>query len=177
MPLLGMIVFLAAVTMLFAACIVAYVVIRLRAETWPPPGSPGLPATLWLSTGLALACSVAIQAALGAVRRDDQGRFRRWLLAATALGLLFVASQSWSWLQVMGEAAFRTHLYGFTFVMLTGLHGAHVLGGIVGLVVVWLLARRGSYSRGRDSGVRNCAIYWHYLTAVWLVLLALLLLG
>jgi cytochrome c oxidase subunit 3 len=174
---MGMVVFLASLTMLFAGCIAGYLVVRLRAETWPPPGFPGLPKTLWLSTALALACSGTIQTALGAIRRGDQGRLQRWLLASMAAAVAFLGVQSWNWTVVMAETSFRSHLYGFGFLMLTGLHAAHVLGGLVGLVVVWILASRGSYTWAHYSGVRNCALYWHYLSGVWIVLFALLLIG
>ena len=78
---------------------------------------------------------------------------------------------------MIGEADFQAHLYGFGFVMLTGLHGAHALGGLVALVVVYVLTLRGVYSREHYPGVRNVTLYWHYLTVVWLLLLGLLLVG
>jgi cytochrome c oxidase subunit 3 len=48
---------------------------------------------------------------------------------------------------------------------------------VIALVVVWILALLGRYSAERHSGVRNTALYWHYLTVVWLVLFGLLLAG
>jgi cytochrome c oxidase subunit 3 len=171
----GLWVFLASLSMLFAASIVGFVVIRLRAETWPPPGAPGLPFSLWISTALAVGCSVAAQKGLNAIRGGDSAKLRRWLLLAMGCAVVFLASQSWSWWVILGEPTFRTHLYGFAFIMLTGLHGAHVLGGLAALVVVLILTLRGKYSAAHHPGVRNAAIYWHYLTVVWLVLFGLLL--
>jgi heme/copper-type cytochrome/quinol oxidase subunit 3 len=172
---LGLWVFLASLSMLFAASIVGFVVIRLRAESWPPPGAPGLPFSLWISTALAVGCSVATQKALVAIRGGDAVRLNRWLLGAMGCALLFLASQSWGWWVILGQESFRTHLYGFAFIMITGLHGAHVLGGLLTLLVVWILALRDKYSWAHYHGVRNAAIYWHYLTVVWLILFGLLL--
>lgn len=174
---LGMLVFLASLSMLFGASIVGYLVIRFRAESWPPPGAPSLPPTLWLSTALALGCSGTVQLALAAIRAGSSTKAVRWLTATLALAVLFVANQGWSWVQMTGAAGFRGNLYGFTFVMLTGLHGLHVIGGVVALVVVLVLALRGLYTRAHYAGVRNCALYWHYLSVVWLVLFGLLLAG
>jgi len=172
-----MVVFLVSLTMLFAACIVGYLVVRVRAESWPPPGAPALPFTIWTSTLLVLGVSVAAQRALGAARADRRAALQRDLGLAMILGLLFLASQSWSWLRVVGAPSFREHLWGFGFLMLTGLHAAHVAGGLVALAVVLWLARRGAYGPANHAGVLNTAVYWHYLTGVWLVLLALLLSG
>lgn len=174
---LGMALFLVSLTMLFAACIAGYLVVRFRAESWPPPGSPALPFTIWTSTALVLGVSVAVQRALGAVRSGALPALQRRLGLAMLLALLFLASQAWTWLRVVGAPSFREHLWGFGFLMLTGLHGAHVLGGLVALGVVLWLARRGAYGPATHAGVRNTVIYWHYLAGVWLVLLGLLLTG
>ena len=174
---LGMAIFLASLSMLFAAAIVGYLVVRLRSESWPPEGSPGLPPTLWLGTLLALGCSAALELALRAVRAGNVERMRRMLGAGMLLAVFFLANQAWSWVRVIGAADFQTHLHGFGFVMLTGLHGAHALGGLVALVVVYVLALRGSYSWAHYTGVRNATLYWHYLSVVWLLLFGLLLAG
>ena len=58
---LGMWVFLATLTVLFLAAIVGYLVVRLKATAWPPPGMPRLPAGLWLATVVLFAGSVTIQ--------------------------------------------------------------------------------------------------------------------
>jgi len=174
---LGMLLFLASLSMLFAAAIVGYLVVRLRAESWPPEGAASLPPTLWLGTLLALGCSAVLQLGLRAVRAGDIGRLRRMLGVAMLLASLFLVNQTWSWVRVIGAADFRTHLHGFGFVMLTGLHGAHALGGLVALAVVYALALRGCYSWAHYTGVRNATLYWHYLSVVWLLLFGLLLAG
>jgi cytochrome c oxidase subunit 3 len=65
-------------------------------------------------------------------------------------------------------------LYPYTFYMLTGLHAAHVVGGLVPLTLVMSRARRREYSSSSHEGVQLCVHYWHYLGVVWLVLFSAL---
>jgi len=174
--LLGLSVFLASLTVLFGASVVAYIVVRNRAHVWPPSDAPSLPLGLWLSTALLVGCSIAMQAGLRAIRRGDEGQLGRQMTRALVLSLLFMGSQSANWLWFgVRDITFEDHLYGFTFYMFTGLHAAHVLGGVVAIVVVQVRTRLGYYSWASYAGVRNAVIYWHYLGVIWLALLGLML--
>lgn len=172
---MGMTLFLVSLSVLFVGSLVAVVWVRGRAADWPPAGAPDLPRLLWLSTALLLGCSLAIHSALAAVRRGDRRGLPRRLLWTAGLATLFLVSQTAGWFQFYDAAVFESHLYGFTFYVLTGLHGAHVIGGIVALAVVLVMTYRGSYSRARYTGIRNTAVYWHFLDGVWLVLFGFLL--
>jgi len=175
---LGMKILVLALSMLFAASILGYLVIRFRAPAWPPPGVPHLPGTLWISTLIIVISSVTMQAAVRAVRADRQRGLRIGMLLTTLLGVAFLVSQTVNWFAlVAANLTARTNLYGFTFFMLTGLHAAHVVGGVIPLAIVTAHAFRGRYSSAFRPGVEYCAIYWHFLAAVWLVLFALLELG
>jgi cytochrome c oxidase subunit 3 len=172
---LGMKILVLALSMLFAASIVGYLVIRFRAPAWPPPGVPRLPGTLWISTLIIVVSSLTMQAAVRAVRADRQRALRIGMLLTTLLGVAFLVSQTLNWFAlVAANLTSRTNLYGFTFFMLTGLHAAHVVGGVIPLAVVTARAFRGRYSSAYRPGVEYSAIYWHFLATVWLVLFALL---
>jgi cytochrome c oxidase subunit 3 len=175
--ILGMTIFLAALAVLFAASIAGYLIVRLRATTWPPEGMPRLPHGLWLSTLILIGCSVAISRALAAVRIGQTTRATRWLCATFALGVAFLVSQSVSWygLVMANMTATTKNLYAFTFYMLTGLHAAHVIGGLILLGIVAAKARRGRYGSGYHPGVLYAAMYWHFLDVVWVVLFGILL--
>jgi cytochrome c oxidase subunit 3 len=69
-----------------------------------------------------------------------------------------------------------SNLYAFTFFILTGLHAAHVVGGVGLLAVVLARSLRGRYGSGRYDGVTYAAMYWHFLDAIWLLLFAVLVL-
>jgi cytochrome c oxidase subunit 3 len=172
---LGMKILVLALSMLFAASILGYFVIRLRAPVWPPTGVPSLPPALWISTLIIVISSYTMQAAVRAVRADRQRALRIGMLLTTLLGVAFLVSQTLNWfVLVAANLTARTNLYGFTFYMLTGLHAAHVVGGVIPLAVVTARAWRGRYSAAFHPGVEYSAIYWHFLAVVWVVLFTLL---
>jgi cytochrome c oxidase subunit 3 len=176
--LLGLWILLLSLSVLFAASVVGYLAVRLRAPVWPPPGMPGLPPGLWASTAVLVACSVFLHRAVRSARTDRQDALRRSLAIAFALGILFLLLQAANWMQLIArEMTPRSGLYGFTFFVLTGLHAAHVIGGLISLAIVARRAFRGRYSSFFHSGVGYCALYWHFLDGVWIVLFVVLLLG
>ncbi len=174
--LLGMKLLILALSMLFAASIFGYLVIRAHATVWPPPGVPRLPGTLWISTLIILISSVAMEVAVRAAKSDRQGALRTGMLLTSLLGAAFLVSQTLNWFAlVAANLTAKTNLYGFTFYLLTGLHAAHVVGGLVPLAVVTARAFQGRYSPVALAGVVYTAVYWHFLTAVWVVLFAILM--
>ena len=68
------------------------------------------------------------------------------------------------------EMTANSSLYGFTFYMLTGLHGVQVIGGLIPLAVVTFQAFRGRYTATDHRGVTYGAMYWHFLDGMWLVM-------
>ena len=172
---LGMWIFLATLTVLFLAAIVGYLVVRLKATDWPPPGMPRLPAGLWLATIVLLAASVTIHRALRMMRSGERTASTRWLAATLGLGVAFLTVQSWNWWGLIRlHLTAASNLYAFTFFMLTGLHASHVIGGIVLLAVVLARSYRGRYGSGHHPGVTYAAMYWHFLDAIWLLLFAVM---
>lgn len=187
---LGMKLFLLALSVLFAASLVLYLITRARAAVWPPPGAPGLPPALWLSTALMLISSGTMHLALRAIRAGHVRALHRWMLVTAGLGLAFLVGQTANWVQYVQAippeslapprpltdapetARNDARLFYFLFFTLTGVHAAHVIGGLVAVGVVTVGALRQRYSRGQHVGVQNCAAYWHFLDVVWLVLMA-----
>lgn len=168
---LALTLFLMALAMFFAAAVIGFVVIRARQPEWPPAGSPPLPGGLWLATLILLAGSAAAQAALDAIRRGSQRGLTLGLAVALGLTVLFLGVQvaNWTALVRAGLTPGR-NLFGFAFYMLTWMHAAHVIGGLVALVPVTTKAFRGGYSAGYHPGVRSVTVYTHFLTAVWIVM-------
>jgi len=175
---LGMFLFLLSLSVLFAASIAGYLVVRLRAPEWPPAGAPSLPAGLWLATLVLLLAGGAVHFAKTSTRAGKKTAARRALVVAFALGILFLVIQVRNW-NALGpiEKTAPSALFGFTFYMLTGLHAAHVLGGLIALAIVAARAYRGPSSASEPGGIESCALYWHFLDAAWIVLFAVLLIG
>lgn len=174
----GFAVLLASLSVLFVASVAGYLYVRINASQWPPAGMPGLPISLWLSTAVLLGCSVFVHRALKAIQKDDQKGLRRNLLWTLVLGSLFLVLQTLNYVGLaQSNLTAKTNLYGFTFYLLTGLHAAHVIGGLIPLAIVTRRARRGRYSSFFHPGVTYSAMYWHFLDGAWVVLFAVLLIG
>lgn len=175
---LGMRLLLLSLGMLFAASLAGYFWVRASAEAWPPAGMPTLPEGLWASTMLIVLSSVSVQWALAGARRGAQGAMRLGLLLTTLLGLGFLASQTVNWFAlVASDFTPQSNLYAFTFFLLTALHAAHVIGGLVPLAIVTTRAWQGRYGPSAHAGVEYVTTYWHFLGAVWLVLFVVLFLA
>lgn len=172
----GMNVFLVSLSVMFTASIVIYLIIRARADIWPPPGVE-IPSGLWLSTVVLLLSSGAMQYAVYSARTQKAAKLRAGMLITTVLGGLFLLSQGVVWfLLAMSGVTMGTNLYAFSFYVLTILHGLHVLGGLVylGLVTMWIF--QGAYKETAYPAVKYCSIYWHFLDVVWLVMFTVLFL-
>jgi cytochrome c oxidase subunit 3 len=170
---LGMVALIAALSSFFAASIVVYLLMRQMHQPWPPAGFPALPSSLWVSTLAILFASVTMQGAVLAARRGDSTGLRRNLAATLVLGLGFLGLQSYAWYTVWRQVAAVAGLdssYLKMFYVMTGLHAAHVLGGLVPLVMVTIAVYLGRYGRKRNAAVRYTAVYWHFLDAVWCVI-------
>ena len=179
MALMGMWIFLASLTMFFLTSLSAYIYLRLITDIWRSPESPGLPGSLWLSTGVLLVSGGTIHKALRSAQAGSVEALWRWLSATAALGVLFLILQAvggWWLFQAMPEQDRRTP-YAFTFYMLTVLHAIHVLGGLIPLSVVTVRAHLGRYTAARHEGVQLIVMYWHFLDVIWLILFLTLLIG
>jgi cytochrome c oxidase subunit 3 len=168
--------FLASLGMLFAGSIVGYLVIRVRADQWPPEGAPGLPSLLWLSTALIVLADVLLTLTRNRAQNAATTSFpTRMALGAFAVGLLFLGIQAINWWQLAASQGLdRGGLFAFTFIVLTVLHALHVVGGLVPIAVITIRSLRGISPDGGRSSLAYTVSYWHFLTAVWLVMLAVL---
>jgi cytochrome c oxidase subunit III len=170
---IGMYLFLAALFMLFAAGILAYVIIRLAISNKYPELAVVIPKALWISTTIVVVASLTIQFAVGELRREHQAKFRRWLLLTMLLAIAFVIVQAPSMVTLLGEqrklAKQHLALYGLVFVLIL-VHAAHVIGGIVSMAWTSRQARRGAYDHENYHPVARVALYWHFLDVVWLVM-------
>ena len=169
---LGTWMLLATETMFFGGMVGAFLVLRLSAAVWPPPSQPRLPvAVTAVNTVVLLLSSYAVARALHAVRRDDRGRLVSWLARTALLGALFLAVQGAEWARLVHFGlTVSSGAYGATFYTLIGTHGVHVLAALIWLTLVTVAAVRGRYT-GRDHvGVAVCAMYWHFVVALWPIL-------
>lgn len=172
---LGMLMLLGGETMFFGGLVIAFLQLRLGAPVWPPPGQPRLPIGLTaVNTLVLLASSGALVRALRAVRAGDQTGLVRGLGWTWGLGVLFLVIQGIEWTRLVHFGLrVSSGIYGATFYTLIGVHGAHVLGAAAWLGGVLWLAWRGRFTRHRYVVLDCCAIYWHFVVALWPVLYVL----
>ena len=170
---LGLGVFLAVATSLFALFISAYS-IRMEYEDWRPLPEPAL---LWINSGILLGSSVFLQMAWNAVRREDAAGVRRGILLGGALAVAFIIGQLMVWSQLSGSGYLLTsNPANAFFYLLTAVHALHLVGGLFALGRSVKRVWGGEEDRESiETGVELCAVYWHYLLVIWAVLFGLLL--
>lgn len=166
--------FLLSLGILFTASLLGYLVVRLRADEWPPAGSPELPGGLWVSTAILVLQSILFVTATRSARGGQTAVLGRYLLASTALGIAFLAAQVGNWMRMAsGDMIPQQSLFLFGFYVLTFLHALHVIGGLVPLVLTTLRSRQGRYVDDPEP-IDLVASYWHFLAATWIAIFIVL---
>jgi cytochrome c oxidase subunit 3 len=147
-----------------------YARIAAMGPTWPPTGvelfSPWhLPL---FNTLILLTSGTTVTWAHHALLHDDRKGLKWGLICTVILGALFTCVQAYEY----GHAAFNYsgHIYGATFFMATGFHGAHVLIGTIFLIVCLARAYAGHFTPKHHLGFEFAAWYWHFVDVVWLFL-------
>ena len=166
---LGLLIACASILAFFTALVVAF---YWRSRT-PPFWAPvTLPHTLWLSTAIILASSITFEAARRKYRKGLHAVAARLLVATACLGVAFLASQLSAWRNLVHRGYYLAqNPYSSFFYMFTGLHAAHLIGGLVALFIV-VLGR----STRRET-VDTVAYYWHFLGVLWIALFVILLIS
>ena len=166
---MGMVLFVAGEAMFFAAFFAAYFSVKARAPAWPPvritPPELPIPAIL---TAILIVSSVVIQFSVRAARK---GRIRQaqQLLALTALlGVCFLALQAYDYSQL--TFGVKDGIYPSLFYVMTGLHMAHVAGGVVLLAIVGAQSLNRQTGWARHETLQSAAIYWDFVDVVWVCL-------
>lgn len=161
----GLWVFIGVVSALFGLFFAAYVMRLSGVEGYPLL----MPWQFWLSTALLVAGSWALECASGLAKRG--GNWRRPWTAGGGLALAFVLTQLWAWSALGAAHVLPQGNPAASFLyLLTGMHGLHVLGGLIAWGVV---ARHLANSDQSDPALWRiglCARFWHFLLALWLLL-------
>lgn len=164
--LLGMILFVSSEVMFFGALFAVWFARRAEAAAWPPEGAELEILVPSVLTGLLLVSSAVVHRAVAASENDDPSRAWRLLVAAMALGLVFLVGQAYEY-STLGSA-FAEGSFGTIFYALTGFHGLHVFIGVLILGVAGVQLRRGRARRDRPGDLEAAALYWHFVDAIWI---------
>jgi cytochrome c oxidase subunit III len=170
-PVLGMVVFVASEAMFFATFFGAYFTIYSVNPVWPPAGFPHLePELATVLTVLLVASSVTLQVGVRAIRRDRTRAMLVWLGLTILLGAGFLGLQLYDY-SLLGFGV-RDGIFGSLFYVMTGLHMAHVFGGVVFLVLVLVQGLGGQLTHAHHDSMEAGSIYWHFVDVVWICLFA-----
>jgi cytochrome c oxidase subunit I+III len=173
---LGMWVFLTTEVVVFGSILGAYLFIRSQVPHWPAPGSIheisiGLTNTLVLLTS-----SLTVVLAVHAIREGNQRLLLFGLSATFVLGATFMGIKGAEWYGLFhlgNPFNFTAGLPASVYYFTTGLHGAHVLAGM--LVTAYLIKRtmNGGFSKGNHLAVENFGLYWHFVDILWIFIFPL----
>jgi cytochrome c oxidase subunit III len=165
----------AAVVMMFAALSSAYIILSAGEQRV----RVAMPLMFFLSTGLIVLSSISFESAKRSLKLGRVSGYVRRIVLTLVIGLLFLAAQLMGWRELAAQGIyFASHPHSSFFYFLTGVHGIHLLGGIVGLL--YLVAR----TRPREKQIAAermttltdvVSLYWHAMDGLWLWVFVLLL--
>ncbi|MDP8904422.1 MAG: cytochrome c oxidase subunit 3 [Chloroflexota bacterium] len=173
--LLGMLLFIGSEVMFFAGLFAAYFNARAAAPAWPPAGLENVVAPNLLvitATTILVISSFTMQWGVWRIRRGDRAGMNRALIVTLVLGVLFLGMQAYDYWELLTHEHFgiNSGIYGTLFYTLTGFHGAHVFGGVVGIAIILLRGLAGQFSARHHVAVEAVSAYWHFVDVVWIAL-------
>jgi heme/copper-type cytochrome/quinol oxidase subunit 3 len=164
--------------LLFGGAFGMYFTIRARFAFWPPASAPILDDFIpRVQTLVLISSSILIEWALWQLKQGRDRAFKAGLLGTTILGSLFPILQfgyEWPHLLLNGILTPANGFFGASFFLLTGIHGAHVVAGVIAYALVDVRAFMGQYSARNHGFVEATSTYWHFVHIIWLFLFALL---
>jgi len=167
-----------SISAFFAALIIAYVWRSGMASYWEPFR---LPRVLWLSTALILLSSGTIQAACRSLKHSLDRQYVGWLSITAVLGLGFLVSQWFAWMQLSRQGVFlSSNPHSSFFYLLTAMHGLHLSVGLLALTYLLIRTRQRSAEEAaearRHARAGAVGIYWYFMDGLWIYLFLLLFL-
>lgn len=156
----------------FGACLFAYGFLKNASSDWPEPFkfSPSI-LIVMLMTFILVSSSLTMIIAARAAKGGDKATALRWTFITVAGGILFALLHIREWFGLIGEGVrlfqnpWGSPMFGATFFAITGLHLAHVIGGVIALTVVALGYKRGRYNA---DDIEIWSLYWHFVDLVWM---------
>ncbi|MCZ2476116.1 cytochrome c oxidase subunit 3 [Aquirufa ecclesiirivi] len=159
--------FIVSIIMLFAAFTSAYLV-RKAEGNWVEFQLPDL---FWISSVVLLLSSASMHFALLAAKKDQFNALRISISITFVLGLLFLVLQYFGWVQLVEMNVYFVGNPSGSFVyVLSGLHGLHLISGLIVLIVALVAAFRMKINAKALTQIKICSTYWHFLDALWIYL-------
>ena len=183
--MMGMYIFLASEVMFFGSLFATYFYLLGSHPQWPPIPPSSTPEyyvnwwpipffnTIWLASS-----GVTAHFALEGLSHDKRRQFFLLWSVTIVLGLIFEFGQAYEFVSAFGRGLNLTaNSFASAFFIMTGFHGAHVLGGLILLSLIFYRASRGQFSSRNHVGPAAVTLYWHFVDVVWFFLFGILYLG
>lgn len=169
--------FLTSDCMFFGTLIAVYMTYRNRSIELGMPPYPNeifdIPYTS-VSAFVLLMSSLTMVLALSAIQRGNHRGLRIWLGATALLGAIFVGGQFFEFTTFAKEGlTLSSNIFGASFYVLTGFHGAHVTIGVIWLLSLLFVSLRGGIPQSQALDVEIAGLYWHFVDIVWIVIFTL----
>ena len=166
--------FIGSECLLFGSLISTYLIYQGRSVSGPMPADVlDIPVTS-ISTFDLLMSSLWMVLALAAVQRGDMKWAKIWLFGVIVGGAVFIGFQIYEFTTFVHEGlTLKTNLFGATFFVLTGTHGAHVTVGVLWLFTLWIRALQGKLGPANAITVEIAGLYWHFVDVVWIAIFTL----
>lgn len=164
--LTGLPIFIVSEAMIFLTLFVAYWMLRLSADVWPPPGSPhiGIGSPI-IMTIILVSSSITYHFGEMRLEEGDRGGFVNWLLVTIALGAVFLGFSVYEFNHLIHEGfVFSTNAKSTAFYSITGFHASHIFIGLCIFLFQLLPALSGKLSH---TYVTAAGVYWHFVNIVW----------
>lgn len=167
--------FIGSECMLFGSLIINYLINHTRNLQGPYPEELLNIPFITVTTFVLLMSSLMMVLAFAAVERGDMKWGKIWLFMTALFGMIFIGGQVYEFSHFAHEGlGLSTNLFGSSFYILTGFHGAHVTVGVIWLLSLVVLAQRGRITSGNVETVEIAGLYWHFVDIVWIVLFVLI---
>ena len=166
--------FIISDTMTFAACLVAYLFLRVGTPNWPTPFHSIT--NVAIMTFILVTSSLTMLLGIREAQMENKSGAMRWILITAALGAVFALLHLREWFALMGEGMklfsnpWGSSLFGASFYSITGLHLLHVTGGVIALIAVGVRYYSGRYNA---DDVEVVGLYWHFVDLVWMFVVPL----
>ncbi len=166
--------FIGSECLFFATLIATYMVYKGRSVVGPYPAEIlDIPLTS-ISTFVLLMSSLSMVLALDGVQRGSRKLALIWLGGVILLGATFLGFQVYEFNHFVHEGlTLKTNVFGSSFFVLTGFHGAHVTVGVIWMITLWILAARNKLPATDSLKVEIAGLYWHFVDIVWIVIFTL----
>jgi cytochrome c oxidase subunit III len=171
---IGVMIWLGSELMFFSGLFAALFTIRAHLASWPPVGTHLDVLQSGIFTLILISSSFTMQRAVWLIEHRRRVEARNWVILTIILGALFVSNQAYEWTHL--TTRWYTNSYGSVFFITTGLHGLHVILGLVAMSFLLFRMRGTEGDPGELSTFQGVSYYWHFVDVVWIGLYSALFL-